>query len=500
MQVCPACGHQSPPSFRFCDSCGQALAGSAAPAEAGQPPHSPRRLGTFLLIGLGVAAIAVVAFVLLTRKESAPTTTAATRPEMAFLRSGDPFVLTGGKERLLAGGLGLTDISWYPDGKALLGVREGSALRIPLERGAPTSVDLGRRSTHSMAVAPSGAIAFTALDDSGLEQVWLALPNAQPQQLTTIAPNEDAGGDPDFNHLSFSFDGNTILAIAGRRSDFQHIMAFDVSTGAARPIHDRPAEGRAALATDGTLYWAGGGFNEGSFQTDIRLYKGNDLLLERQDDCHDPAIAPDATRLAFVCEDDFNETSSPSAIWTLSLEPGSTPKLSVRNAEDPEWYPSRRPGSPTSSTTKSSPEPTQAGVVAQDTFTLRLPSGWRKYSEKGRAPEEIGFSDGRGRYFKVLVWDASAPPTGEYSTDITWQLALNSSSIGYVIRDKGSFCPKGEVYCETGDDELSIYALAKDGPEAIRGKIYQFSFGYTHGERGVDTEVFERILVSFRGR
>jgi len=148
--------------------------------------------------------------------------------------------------------------------------------------------------------------------------------------------------------------------------------------------------------------------------------------------------------------------------------------------------------------------------VSTDTFTLDLPAGWSEAGTEARADRSTAyaFTNLDGRYFHVLVWE-SGQACCEYAADATWPLHENPAATGYVVAERSAMCAVAlsdvEGFCPGDDGKLQLYALAKDAdgsqiPNTLGGHEFQFEFGSTRAEVGVDTNDFTSMIESLRAK
>ena len=167
----------------------------------------------------------------------------------------------------------------------------------------------------------------------------------------------------------------------------------------------------------------------------------------------------------------------------------------------PSLSPSQSP-TPTATTT---PKPRIPLVVVRDEtkvglpYSIKLPAGWSPYLRKGKAPEIMAYSDRKGHYLKVLVWREDNPPGSDFSADVVWDLEFTSSRRAFTVKKRHPRCTDStQGACPTANRQLEGYALRRGEDSFVDGHAFQFEFGFTHAERGVDLTVYEAIIEAFR--
>ncbi|HSH31196.1 MAG TPA: hypothetical protein VK963_00845 [Candidatus Saccharimonadales bacterium] len=161
-------------------------------------------------------------------------------------------------------------------------------------------------------------------------------------------------------------------------------------------------------------------------------------------------------------------------------------------------------GQAASSSTSANQDPaiTPTTVISDEAlYSIRLPAGWSKVDEgTWRNAQVVNYADGQGRYFDVVIWPRDAD-YGAFVADQTWGLAFNPFQDGYQVVEQSPVCdPDDESgFCSAGDGQLQIYALLADrqADPFVDGHDYQFEFGSTEAETGVDTDVFKQIIGAF---
>jgi hypothetical protein len=312
---------------------------------------------------------------------------------------------------------------------------------------------------------------------------------APPTQASFVRAGEDSGGDPAFGPLAFSTDGRLLLARFGRRSNASVVRAFDPVT--ALPVHlpRTLVVGRAAMDPDGTVYGARGTFEEGPYQSDLKLYRGREALLDPSDDPFDVALSPDGKALLFTTVTDYNLGKPDPSLWYMRLgDPG--PILIAEGGERGVWPVGEVPGS--------RPERALPVIEREPAFVAQLPRGWRREPVRSGSEGLKLFSYVKDDlYVHVFAWPNRSIGRSEYKADLTWDLVSREDMTGFDVRKEGPPCTGGD-YCERGDGQLAIAGeIVRPVGGIIHDTGFLLKFGSTARETGVDLDVFREILGSF---
>lgn len=142
------------------------------------------------------------------------------------------------------------------------------------------------------------------------------------------------------------------------------------------------------------------------------------------------------------------------------------------------------------------------------TFSLKLPSGWKKVNEESvneNAPGDynlIEYEDENGNYFSVYYDSGRFGDLGV--GDSLWSLEMTLQNGIRIVSEEELCKTKNEVhslyYCSPDDNRLDILGEGASGILEIASHTYYFRFGNIAGNNNVDLGAFRDILASFRAR